>query len=60
MEAAQGNSRQLARLMFFRSRVLSGLRNTVARFTPLGTALRPITRLLQEQPRVRSADTTRR
>ena len=60
VEAAQGNSRQLARLMFFRSRVLSGLRNTVARFTPLGTALRPITRLLQEQPRVRSADTTRR
>jgi salicylate hydroxylase len=60
VEAAQGNSRQLARLMFFRSRVLSGLRNTVARFTPLGTALRPITRLLQEQPRVRSAGTTRR
>jgi salicylate hydroxylase len=50
VEAAQANSRQLARLMFQRSRVLSGLRNTVARFIPLGTALRPITRLLREQP----------
>jgi hypothetical protein len=37
--------------MFFRSRVLSGLRNTVARFVPLGTALRAITKLLREQPR---------
>ena len=51
VEAAQANSRQLARLMFFRGRVLSGLRNTVARFIPLRSALRPITRLLREQPR---------
>jgi salicylate hydroxylase len=51
VEAAQANSRQLARLMFFRGRVLSGLRNTVARFIPLGSALRPIIRLLKEQPR---------
>ena len=60
VEAAQANSRQLARLMFTRSRVLSGLRNTVARSIPLGTALRPITRLLQEQPLVMSAGRTRR
>ena len=51
VEAAQANSHQLARLMFLRGRVLSGLRNTVARFVPLGTALGPITRLLREQPR---------
>jgi salicylate hydroxylase len=51
VEAAQANSRQLARLMFLRGRVLSGLRNIVARFVPLGTALGPITRLLREQPR---------
>jgi salicylate hydroxylase len=51
VEAAQSNSRQLARLMFLRGRVLSGLRNTVARFIPLRSALRPITRLLREQPR---------
>jgi salicylate hydroxylase len=51
VEAAQANSRQLARLMFLRSRALSGLRNTVARFVPLGTALRPIVELLQHQPR---------
>jgi salicylate hydroxylase len=51
VEAAQANSRQLARLMFLRSRTLSGLRNTVARFLPLRTALGPIVKLLQEQPR---------
>jgi salicylate hydroxylase len=51
VEAAQGNSRELARLMFLRSRTLSALRNTVARFLPLRTALRPIVRLLQQQPR---------
>ena len=51
VEAAQASSRQLARLMFLRGRVLSGLRNTVVRFVPLGTALGPITRLLREQPR---------
>jgi 2-polyprenyl-6-methoxyphenol hydroxylase-like FAD-dependent oxidoreductase len=50
VEAAQANSRQLARLMFTRSRALSGLRNTVARFIPLRSALRPITRLLRSQP----------
>jgi salicylate hydroxylase len=51
VEAAQANSRQLARLMFLRSPALSGLRNTVARFVPLRTALRPIVELLRHQPR---------
>ena len=50
VEAAQANSRQLARLMFLRSRALTGLRNTVARFVPLRTALRPIVGLLRQQP----------
>jgi salicylate hydroxylase len=50
VEAAQANSRQLARLMFLRSRTLTGLRNTVARFVPLRTALRPIVGLLRQQP----------
>jgi salicylate hydroxylase len=59
VEAAQANSRQLARLMFTRSRALSGLRNTVARFIPLERALRPITRLLREQPRPVPAATRR-
>ncbi len=51
VEAAQDNSRQLARLMFLESRVLAALRDTAARFVSLETALRPITKLLQEQPR---------
>jgi 2-polyprenyl-6-methoxyphenol hydroxylase-like FAD-dependent oxidoreductase len=51
VEAAQANSRQLARLMFLRGRTLSALRNTVARFVPLRAALRPIVELLQHQPR---------
>jgi 2-polyprenyl-6-methoxyphenol hydroxylase-like FAD-dependent oxidoreductase len=56
VEAAQANSRQLARLMFLRSPALSGLRNTVARFVPLGTALRPIVELLRHQPRPTGAE----
>jgi salicylate hydroxylase len=51
VEAAQANSRQLARLMFLRSRTLSAARNTVARFLPLRAALRPIVELLRRQPR---------
>ena len=51
VEAAQANSRRLARLMFLRSRTLSAVRNTVARFLPLRAALRPIVELLQRQPR---------
>jgi salicylate hydroxylase len=51
VEAAQANSRELARLMFLRSRTLTALRNTVARFVPLRTALRPVVKLLKEQTR---------
>ena len=51
VEAAQDNSRMLARLMFRRSRVLAALRDTVARFVTLEMALRPIRTLLEEGPR---------
>lgn len=51
VEAAQDNSRQLARLMFHRSRLLAMVRDTAARFIPLETALRPIRALLEDRPR---------
>jgi salicylate hydroxylase len=50
VEAAQDNSRQLARLVFRRSSILAAMRDAVARFVSLRTALRPIQRLLEEMP----------
>ncbi|MGH2445138.1 MAG: FAD-dependent oxidoreductase [Candidatus Limnocylindria bacterium] len=50
VEAAQDNSRQLARLMFRRNAILARLRDIAARFITLDMALGPIRRLLEEQP----------
>ena len=50
VEAAQDNSRQLARLMFRRSRVLARARELAIRFVSVERGLRPIQRLLREQP----------
>lgn len=50
VEAAQGNSRSLARLMFRRSRVLAKLRDIAMRFVSVKLALRSIQKLLAEQP----------
>jgi salicylate hydroxylase len=50
VEAAQDNSRQLARLMFRRSRLLAWARELAMRAVSVERALRPIQRLLQEQP----------
>lgn len=50
VEAAQGNSRQLARYMFRRSRVLAVIRETAMRMLSVDVALGPIRRLLQSPP----------
>ncbi|HET8779795.1 MAG TPA: NAD(P)/FAD-dependent oxidoreductase, partial [Agromyces sp.] len=50
VEAAQGNSRQLARYMFHRSRVLAVVRETAMRLLSVEVALGPIRRLLQSPP----------
>ncbi|MFV1363325.1 NAD(P)/FAD-dependent oxidoreductase [Mycolicibacterium elephantis] len=50
VEAAQDNSRQLASLMFRRSRLLAMAREVAMRFVSVERALRPIQRLLQDQP----------
>lgn len=50
VEAAQDNSRQLARLMFHRSHLVAAARDVLARCIPLKTALRPIRRLLETTP----------
>lgn len=50
VEAAQDNSRQLATLMFHRSRVLAFVRELAMRVMSVERALRPIQRLLREQP----------
>jgi 2-polyprenyl-6-methoxyphenol hydroxylase-like FAD-dependent oxidoreductase len=50
VEAAQDNSRQLAKLMFHRSRSLARVRELAMRFMSVERALRPIQRLLQNQP----------
>ncbi|MCT7656908.1 FAD-dependent oxidoreductase [Mycobacterium deserti] len=52
VEAAHDNSRQLARLMFHRSRVLATARELAMRCVSVDRALRPIQRLLSEQPRI--------
>ena len=50
VEAAQDNSRQLANLMFHRSRSLAVVRDLVMRVMSVQAAIRPIQRLLQNQP----------
>jgi salicylate hydroxylase len=50
VETAQANSRQLASLMFRRSRILAWARELAMRVISVERALRPIQRLLQEQP----------
>ena len=55
VEAAQTNSRQLAGMMFRRSRLLAVARELAMRVISVERALRPIQRLLQEQPDPREA-----
>lgn len=50
VEAAQSNSRQLARMMFHRSRILAVLRELPLRVISVDAALKPIQRLLADQP----------
>jgi salicylate hydroxylase len=56
VETAQQTSRQLARLMFRRSRVLAVLRDTAMKFVSVEAALKPIQRLLAERPTGESAN----
>lgn len=51
VEAAQDNSRQLARFMFRRSRGLAVLREFAMRIVSVDIALKPIQRLVAEQPK---------
>jgi 2-polyprenyl-6-methoxyphenol hydroxylase-like FAD-dependent oxidoreductase len=50
VEAAQQNSRQLARLMFNTGRTAAAIRDTATRFVPLSAALKPIRRLMEDRP----------
>lgn len=50
VEAAQTNSRMLARLMFRRGRIIAWLRETALRRLSVRAVLGPIVRLLAEQP----------
>lgn len=50
VEAAQDNSRTLARLMFNHSRTMAVARDIAARWVPINTALRPIRGLLETPP----------
>ncbi|MCH0563861.1 MULTISPECIES: NAD(P)/FAD-dependent oxidoreductase [unclassified Streptomyces] len=49
VETAQNNSRQLARLMFRRGRLITTARDTVTRFVGVNTALGPIRTLLAQR-----------
>ncbi len=50
VEAAQDNSRQLAKLMFRRSRILAAIRDLAVRLVPLSSVLGPIRKLLDDRP----------
>jgi 2-polyprenyl-6-methoxyphenol hydroxylase-like FAD-dependent oxidoreductase len=50
VEAAQDTSRQLARLMFHRSRLLASVRDVAFRMVSVQVALKPIQRLLATKP----------
>ena len=49
VETAQNNSRQLARLMFRRGRLVTKARDTLTRFVGVNTALGPIRKLLAQR-----------
>ncbi len=49
VETAQNNSRQLARLMFRRGRLVTKARDTLTRFVGVNTALSPIRKLLAQR-----------
>lgn len=51
VEAAQDNSRGLARLVFRRSRALAVLRELAMRIASVDVAIKPIQRLLADQPK---------
>jgi len=55
VEAAQSNSRMLARLMFRRGRVVAWMREAVMRMITVRAALGPIVRLVADQPDPRAA-----
>ncbi|MDI3471042.1 MAG: hypothetical protein OJF62_003105 [Pseudolabrys sp.] len=59
VEAAQDSSRQLAKLMFRRSRILAVFRDLAVRLLPLETALRPIRKLLDSSPLPKTTVATR-
>jgi 2-polyprenyl-6-methoxyphenol hydroxylase-like FAD-dependent oxidoreductase len=50
VEAAQQNSRQLARLMFNTGKTVAAVRDTATRFVPLSAALKPIRKLMEDRP----------
>lgn len=50
IETAQNTSRSLARLMFRRGRALAAARDVLLRVLSIGTAMRPIVRLLADRP----------
>lgn len=50
VEAAQDNSRQLAKLMFRRSNALAAIRDLAVRLLPLSMVLGPIRKLLDHRP----------
>jgi 2-polyprenyl-6-methoxyphenol hydroxylase-like FAD-dependent oxidoreductase len=50
IEAAQDNSRALARMMFRRGRLLAVARELAVRLVSVRMALRPIRRLLESRP----------
>jgi len=50
VEAAQGNSRQLARMMFRQSKLWAILREWIMRLVSIEMALKPIQKLLANQP----------
>jgi 2-polyprenyl-6-methoxyphenol hydroxylase-like FAD-dependent oxidoreductase len=50
VEAAQQNSRQLARLIAWRSPVAAAIRDALTRFIPVSAALGPIRKLVRERP----------
>lgn len=49
VQTAQNNSRQLARLMFRRGRLVTAARDTLTRFVGVNTALGPIRKLLAQR-----------
>lgn len=59
VRAAQQNSRQLASMMFNRSKVIATIRDIATKVIPLRMALRPIQKLLETGPQVTTRDASR-